>query len=215
MGQKVHPNGFRLKNRRNWKSIWFANNLEFGKLLAEDMTIRNYLKKQQACSSASDFVISRKNDRIEVKIRTPRPGQVIGKKGIEIDRLKSALSKLTGKEVWIDVVEIKRPDLDAELLANSVARQLERRVSFRRAMKKAIQASMDSGAKGVKIMVSGRLGGAEIARSECYKEGSTPLHTLRADIDYASVRAETTYGTLGIKVWINLGDETDNMRGSI
>lgn len=207
MGQKVCPISFRLIRNKKWRSRWFANKKEFGDLLIEDQEIRNYLRKQASCAGASKFVINRMAEKIEVTIHTARPGLVIGKKGAEIDKLKASLSKKLGKQVWIEVEEIKRPDLDAQLVADSIAKQLERRVSFRRAMKKAIQSSMDAGAHGIKVMVSGRLGGAEIARSEWYKEGSTPLHTIRNDIDYGEARGETTYGTLGVKVWINRGED--------
>lgn len=206
MGQKTNPTGFRLVKNRNWRSKWFANKQEFGSLLSEDLMIREYLMKKPVCQGTSMIKIRRMSEKIEVVICTARPGLVIGKKGAEIDILREELSRLTGKEVWIEVEEIKRPDLDAQIVADGIAKQLERRIPFRRAMKKAMQATMDAGALGVKIQVSGRLGGAEIARTEWYKEGSTPLHTLRADIDYAQSRAETTYGSIGVKVWINRGE---------
>lgn len=207
MGQKICPVGFRTTVNKKWRSLWYGNKQEFGPLLIEDFRIREYLKKKPSCQGASRFTIKRMSGKIEITIHTARPGLVIGKKGAEIDVLKEELRKLTGKDVWIEVEEIKRPDLDAQLVAEAIAKQLERRVSFRRAMKKAMQSSMDAGALGVKVMVSGRLGGAEIARSEWYKEGRIPLHTLRADIDYAMGRAETTYGSIGVKVWINHGEE--------
>lgn len=208
MGQKVNPIGLRLIRNKQWCSKWFANKQEFGKLLIDDHKIRAYLMKKPAMQGTAKIVIRRMSDKIEVTIHTARPGLVIGKKGSEIDVLKGELTKLTGKEVWVEVEEIKRPDLNAKLIASGIAKQLERRIPFRRAMKKAMQASMDAGAKGIKVSVSGRLGGAEIARTEGYKEGSTPLHTIRADIDYATDRAETTYGSLGVKVWIYRGDDT-------
>lgn len=208
MGQKTNPIGFRLIRNRNWRSKWFANKQEFGNLLIEDQMIRAYLLKKPACAGTSQIKIRRMSEKIEVTICTPRPGLVIGKKGAEIDILKSELYKLTGKEVWIEVEEVKRPDLDAKVVADAIAKQLERRIPFRRAMKKSMQASMDAGALGVKVQCSGRIGGAEIARTEWYKEGSTPLHTLRADIDYATGRAETTYGSIGVKVWIYRGEDT-------
>jgi len=208
MGQKVCPIGFRLVRNKRWLSKWFANKQEFGKFLVEDVKIRAFLRKKSCCSGSSDIIIRRLSDKIEIVIHTARPGLVIGKKGAEIDQLKAELCKMTGKEVWIEVEEIRRPDLDAYLVAEGIAKQLERRVAFRRAMKRALQSTMDAGATGVKVEVSGRLGGAEIARSERYKAGSVPLHTLRADIDYDTARAETTYGTLGVKVWINRGDDT-------
>jgi len=208
MGQKANPIGLRLIRNRNWRSKWYANKQEFGTLLIQDNEIRNYLMKKTAMQGTSKIVIRRMSEKIEVTIHTARPGLVIGKKGAEIDILKGELSKLTGKEVWIEVEEIKRPDLDAKIMADAIGKQLERRIPFRRAMRKAMQASMDAGALGVKVQVSGRLGGAEIARTEWYKEGSTPLHTLRADIDFAYGRAETTYGSIGVKVWIYRGDDS-------
>lgn len=208
MGQKVCPVGLRTSVTKKWRSRWYGNKQEFGDLLIEDYRIRKFLKKKPNCQGASRFTIRRMSGKIEITIHTARPGLVIGKKGAEIDLLKQELSKFTGKEVWIEVEEIKRPDLDAQLVADSIALQLKRRVAFRRVMKKAMQSSVDAGALGIKIQVSGRLGGAEIARSEWYKEGRIPLHTLRADIDYAMSRAETTYGSLGVKVWINHGEET-------
>jgi small subunit ribosomal protein S3 len=207
MGQKVNPIGLRLIRNRNWRSRWFANKQEFGDLLIEDHRIRTYLRKRPACVGASLFKIRRMSEKVEVTICSARPGLVIGKKGVEIESLKKGLSKLTGKDVWIEVEEIKRPDLDAKLVADNIAKQLERRIPFRRAMKKALQQTKDAGALGIKVQVSGRLGGAEIARTEWYIEGSIPLHTLRADIDYAMGRAETTYGSIGIKVWINRGED--------
>jgi small subunit ribosomal protein S3 len=207
MGQKVNPVSFRLVCNRKWRSTWYANKNEFGKLLIEDQMLRNYLMNKLSAAGVSQIKVRRMADKIEVVICTARPGLVIGKKGAEIDTLKAELSKLTGKEVWVEVEEIKRPDLDAKIVADGIAKQLERRIPFRRAMKKAMQSSLDAGALGIKIQVSGRLGGAEIARTEWYKEGSTPLHTLRADIDYAMGRAETTYGSIGVKVWIYRGEE--------
>lgn len=207
MGQKVSPTGFRLVRRKRWLSNWFANKQEFGTLIGEDKKIRSLLLTKPACQGASRFQIKRMSGKIEVTILTARPGLVIGKKGAEIDVLKTELRALTGKEVWIEVEEIKRPDLDAKLVADGIAKQLERRIPFRRVLKKAMQTSMDAGAAGIKVQISGRIGGAEIARVEWYKEGRTPLHTLRADIDYAMGRAETTYGSIGVKVWINRGDE--------
>lgn len=207
MGQKVNPVGFRLVRSRKWRSNWYAGKREFSKFIAEDQKLRQALLKKACCQGTSRIEIRRMSDKIEVTIVTARPGLVIGKKGAEIDLLKDELSKLTGKEVWVEVEEVKRPDLDAQIVADGIARQLERRIAFRRAMKKAIQGAMDAGALGIKVMVSGRLGGAEIARSEWYKEGSTPLHTLRADVDFAYGRAETVYGSIGIKVWIYRGED--------
>lgn len=208
MGQKVCPIGLRTSVTKKWRSLWYGNKQEFGKMLVEDFQIRKFLKNKACCQGASRFTIRRMSGKVEVTIHTARPGLVIGKKGAEIDQLKAELRALTGKEVWIEVEEIKRPDLDAQLVAESIALQLKRRVAFRRVMKKAMQSSLDAGALGIKIQVAGRLGGAEIARTEWYKEGRIPLHTLRADIDYATARAETTYGCIGVKVWINHGEET-------
>jgi small subunit ribosomal protein S3 len=207
MGQKVNPISLRLIRNKNWRSKWYANKQQFGDLLIEDKKIRNYLMKKPCCVGTSQIRIRRMAEKVEVTIVTARPGLVIGKKGSEIDILKDELFKLTGKQVWVEVEEIKRPDLDAQLVADGIAKQLERRIPFRRAMKKALQASKDAGAVGIKVQVAGRLGGAEIARTEWYIEGSIPLHTIRADIDFAMGRAETTYGSIGIKVWINRGDE--------
>jgi small subunit ribosomal protein S3 len=206
MGQKTSPEGFRLVVRKNWRSVWFASKQEFGTLLGQDVAIRAFLRKRPCCVGTARIDIKRMSEKIEVTLHTARPGLVIGKKGAEIDILKADLKKFTGKEVWIEVAEIKRPDLDAQLVAEGIAKQIERRVAFRRALKKGIQSSTDAGAVGVKISVSGRLGGAEIARTEWYKEGRIPLHTLRANIDYGTARAETTYGSIGVKVWINRGD---------
>jgi len=203
MGQKTSPVGFRLALRKNWKSLWFANKFEFGRYLFEDKTIRDFLMKKPCCLGTSQIVIKRMSEKLEVVLYTARPGLVIGKKGAEIDLMKQELKKLTSKDVWIEVVEVKRPDLNAKLVADAVVKQIERRMSFRRVLKKAISSTMDAGAMGIKIAISGRIGGAEIARTEWYKEGRIPLHTLRANIDYAAARAETTYGSIGIKVWIN------------
>lgn len=207
MGQKTNPIGFRLIRNRNWRSKWYANKQEFGTLLIEDNLIRNYLMKKPICQGTSMIRIRRMSEKIEVTIVTARPGLVIGKKGAEIEVLKNELFKLTGKEIWIEVEEIKRPDLDSKIVADNIAKQLERRIPFRRAMKKAMQSTMEAGALGIKVQTSGRLGGAEIARREQYKEGSVPLHTIRADIDFAMARAETTYGTIGVKVWIFRGED--------
>ncbi len=208
MGQKTSPIGFRLALTKKWKSVWFANKKEFGELLGEDRVIRDFLAKRPACVGSSDFLIKRMSGKVEVTIKTARPGLVIGKKGAEIESLKKELKKLTGKEIWIEVEEVKRPDLDAKLVGEGIAKQIERRIPFRRVLKKAILATMDAGAVGIKVQISGRVGGAEIARTEWYKDGRIPLHTLRANIDYAIARAETTYGSIGVKVWINKGEET-------
>lgn len=207
MGQKVCPTGFRLAVNRDWRSVWFSGKKDYGQLLYGDLNLRKVLMSKSCCQGCARITIRRMSEKIEVVIHTSRPGLVIGKKGSEIDGLRDELSKLTGKEVWIDVDEIKRPDSDAKLVADNIAGQLKRRVSFRRAMKKSIQQTMDSGAAGIRVQVSGRLGGAEIARTEWYLEGSVPLHTLRTDIDYSEGRAETTYGSIGVKVWINRGEK--------
>lgn len=210
MGQKVCPISFRISITKKWRSIWYGNKEEFGDLLVEDFNIRKYLMSKPSCASASRINIRRMSGKVEVTIHTARPGLVIGKKGAEIDILKAELRKITGKEIWIEVEEIKRPDLDAKLVADSIAKQLERRVAFRRVMKKAMQSCLDAGALGIKVQISGRIGGAEIARTEWYKEGRIPLHTLRADIDYATSRAETTYGCIGVKVWVNCGEDNSS-----
>lgn len=210
MGQKTSPIGFRLARTKKWKSTWYANKQEFGSLIGEDKIIRKHLLEKPCCQGTSQLSIKRMSGKVEVTIHTARPGLVIGKKGAEIDILKGELKKLTGKDIWIEVEEIKRPDLDAKLVADGIAKQLERRVPFRRVLKKSMQASMDAGAAGIKVQISGRIGGAEIARTEWYKEGRIPLQTLRAEIDYAMGRAETTYGSIGVKVWINRGEETQS-----
>jgi len=207
MGQKINPTGFRLVIRKDWRSVWFANKDEFGKFLKEDKEIRDFLMKKACCNGTSKITIKRMSDKIEITIHTARPGLVIGKKGSEIDVLKKELKDFTGKDIWIEVEEIKRPDLDSKLVGEGIARQIERRVAFRRVLKKAIQSAMDAGAAGIKVQLSGRIGGAEIARTEWYKEGRIPLHTLRAEIDYATATAVTTYGLIGVKVWINRGGE--------
>lgn len=215
MGQKVNPIGFRLVVRKQWLSNWYASTKEFGDLLGEDHLIRKFLQKQATCVGMSKVSIKRMSDKIEITIHTSRPGPVIGKRGAEIDRLKAELKTLlSGKEVWIEVDEIKRPDSDARLVASHIARQIERRVPFRRVLKKAIQTSMDSGVQGIKVQVAGRIGGAEIARTEWYKDGKIPLHTIKEDIDYAMDRANTTYGVIGVKVWINRGEELKVKKGA-
>ncbi len=207
MGQKCNPISLRLILNKKWRSKWFANKQEFGTLLCEDHRIRAYLMAKSNSQGTSDILIRRMSDKVEITIRTARPGLVIGKKGAEIEQLKLELFKLTGKQCWIEVEEIKRPDLDARLVADGIAKQLERRIPFRRALKKGMQATMDAGAVGCRVQVSGRLGGAEIARREWYKKGRLSNSTLRNDIDYGKGRAETTYGSIGVQVWINRGDE--------
>lgn len=202
MGQKVNPIGLRVAVNKNWRSRWFADKKEFSDLLLEDKSIREAVQTRLKDASLSNVFIERYANRVRVTIRTARPGLVIGRKGEDIEKLREQLSKLTKKEVYIEIDEVKTPDLDAKLVAENIALQLERRVSFRRAMKRAIQMAMDTGAEGIKVMASGRLGGAELSRSESYKEGKIPLHTLRADIDYGTATARTVAGAIGIKVWI-------------
>ncbi len=206
MGQKTNPIGLRIAVNRDWRSKWYSDKKDFGKLLAEDRRIREILKKKLESASVPKILIERAATRCRITILTARPGVVIGRKGSEIDKLKEELSKLTGKEIYVDILEIKQPETDAQLVAENVALQLERRVSFRRAMKKAIQTAMDFGAEGIKIRCGGRLGGAELARVESYREGRVPLHTLRANIDYGFAEAFTVYGKLGIKCWICKGE---------
>ncbi|AZR74724.1 30S ribosomal protein S3 [Anoxybacter fermentans] len=206
MGQKVHPHGLRLGIIKDWDAKWYAEKDKFAELLHEDLKIRKYIKDKLYAAGISRIVIERAANRIKLDIHTARPGMVIGRGGSEVDKLRQEIENMTGKKVQINVVEIKHPELDAQLVAENVAEQLERRVSFRRAMKQAMIRSMRLGAKGFKIMSSGRLGGAEMARSEGYSKGSVPLHTLRADIDYGFAEADTTYGKIGVKVWINKGE---------
>jgi small subunit ribosomal protein S3 len=206
VGQKVNPVGLRVGVIRDWESKWYAEK-DFGTLLLEDVKIREYLKTKLKDSAVSHIEIERAANRVNVTIHTAKPGMVIGKGGAEVEVIRAALTKISNdKKVHINISEIKNPEVDAILVAEGIAQQLERRVSFRRAMKQAIQRSMRSGAKGIKTQVSGRLGGAEIARSEGYSEGTVPLHTLRADIDYGTAEAHTTYGLIGVKVWIYRGE---------
>ena len=206
MGQKTNPIGLRVAVNKDWRSKWYADKKEFSKLLTEDREIRDLLKKKLETASVPRILIERAANRCRVTILTARPGVVIGRKGSEIDKLKEELSKKTGKEVYVDIVEVKQPELDAQLVAENIALQLERRVSFRRAMKKALQTAKDFGAEGIKVRAGGRLGGAELARVEMYHWGRVPLHTLRANIDYGFAEAKTVYGKLGIKCWICKGD---------
>lgn len=205
MGQKIHPIGMRIGIIRDWESKWYAEK-DYATLLHEDIKIREYVEARLKEASVSKIEIERAANRVNVTIHTAKPGMVIGKGGSEVEVLRNQLNTMTGKRVHINIIEIKRADLDARLVAESVARQLENRASFRRAQKQAIQRTMRSGAKGIKTQVSGRLGGADIARAEHYSEGTVPLHTLRADIDYAHAEADTTYGKLGVKVWIYRGE---------
>lgn len=205
MGQKVHPVGLRIGIIRDWESKWYAGK-DYAEFLHEDLKIRDFVMNRLKDASVPKVEIERAANRVTVTVHTAKPGIVIGKGGQEVEVLRNELSKMTGKKVHINIMEIKRADLDAKLVAENVARQLENRVSFRRAQKQVIQRAMRAGAKGIKTMVSGRLGGADIARSEHYSEGTVPLHTLRADIDYATAEADTTYGKLGVKVWIYRGE---------
>ena len=206
MGQKTNPVGFRLAVRRNWQSRWYAGKKDFGRLLAEDQLIRSKLMEKLKQASVPRIFIERASNRVRVKIYTARPGIVIGRKGQEIEKIKEELAKLTGKEILLDIQEVKKPEIEAALVAENVALQLERRIAFRRAMKKALQTAKDFGAEGIKLRCAGRLGGAEIARVEQYHWGRVPLHTLRAQIDYGFAEARTVYGKLGVKCWICKGD---------
>lgn len=206
MGQKVHPTGIRLGYIKDWHSVWYADSKDYAQKLHEDLKVREYLHKKLKHAALSHVKIERPAQNAKVTLYTARPGIVIGKKGEDVEVLRHELNKLMGVPVQVNIEEIKKPELDAQLVAESVAQQLEKRVMFRRAMKRAIQSAMKAGAEGVKVMVSGRLGGAEIARTEWAREGRVPLHTFRADIDYATAEALTTYGILGIKVWIFKGE---------
>jgi len=212
VGQKTHPYGFRLGIVKPWRSRWFARR-DMADLLREDELIRKYLRTRLAHAAISDVHVERRPGKVTVTVYTGRPGVVIGKRGAEVDKLRDELAQLTGKEVGINVEEIKRPELDAQLVSDNVGHQLTQRVSFRRAMKRAVQSAMRMGAQGIKIKAAGRLGGAEIARTEGYHEGRVPLHTLRADVDYATSTAKTTYGTIGVKVWIFKGEVVEDRRG--
>ncbi len=205
MGQKVNPHGIRLGINKTWSSRWFSKS-EYTKLLHQDLKIKNYVEKKLKSASISKINIERAAKKLRISIYSSRPGIIIGKKGADIETLKNDLSKMSNLEVFLDIKEIRKPEVEAKLVAENIASQLEKRISFRRAMKKAVQSAMRLGAKGVKVVCSGRLGGAEIARTEKYHEGSVPLHTLRGDIDYSTAEAETTYGICGIKVWINKGE---------
>ncbi len=209
MGQKVNPIGLRLNITRSWESIWYAGK-DYSRNLFEDQQIRKYLKKRLYHAGISRIVIERTGDKIRIRLYTARPGIIIGKKGAEIETLKSDIEKKFGRECLIDIQEVRRPEADAQLVAENIAMQLERRVAFRRAMKKSINSALRFGVQGVKITCSGRLGGAEMSRTEWFKEGRVPLHTLRADIDYGTAEAKTTYGIIGVKVWIFKGEVLDD-----
>jgi small subunit ribosomal protein S3 len=205
MGQKVHPYGFRLGYTKPWKSRWFIER-DFDKFLIEDVKLKDKLKEQLKSAGVSSIDIERPGNKLRIIIRTARPGIIIGRKGAEIDKLKVELQKSTGREVFIDIQEVHKPELDAQLVAESIALQLEKRVGFRRAMRKAVDSALRFGCKGIKVRVSGRLNGNEIARSEWYLQGRLPLHTLRADIDYGFAEARTTYGVIGVKTWVYKGE---------
>lgn len=206
MGQKINPIGLRLQVNRTWDSRWYADKKEYGDLLHEDLKIREFIKKECAQAGISRVVIERPHRKCRVSIHSARPGVIIGKKGADIEKLRQKLAKLTESELHLNIIEVRKPELDAQLVAESIAQQLERRVSFRRAMKRSVQNAMRMGALGIRVNLAGRLGGAEIARTEWYREGRVPLHTLRADIDYAHAEGLTAYGIIGIKVWIFKGE---------
>jgi len=206
MGQKINPTGFRLSVSRNWNSRWFATGTDFSRMLGEDLRVREYLKKRLRSASVGRILIERPAKNARITIFSARPGVVIGKKGEDIEALKADLQKMLGVPVHVNIDEIRKPEVDAQLIADSITQQLEKRIMFRRAMKRAMQNAMRLGAQGIKIMSSGRLNGAEIARVEWYREGRVPLHTLRADIDYGVSEAKTTYGVIGVKVWVYKGD---------
>ncbi len=208
MGQKVHPYGFRLGFNKTWKSKWFADH-KYADLVHEDIGLRNMLKKRRSHAGISSVDIERAANKLKVNIHTSRPGIIIGRRGAEVDKLKAEIQKRTGREVFINILEVQTPELDAQLISESVALQLEKRIAFRRAMRKAIEAASRFGGKGVKVRCSGRLMGSEIARSEWYLEGRLPLHTLRADIDYGFSEANTTYGKIGVKVWVYRGERSE------
>jgi small subunit ribosomal protein S3 len=206
MGQKVNPIGMRLQVNRTWDSRWFADTKDYGDLLLEDVKMREFIKDECKQAGVSRVIIERPHKKCRVTIHTARPGVIIGKKGADIETLRKKLANMTDSELHLNIVEVRKPELDAQLVAESIAQQLERRVSFRRAMKRSVQNAMRMGALGIRVNVGGRLGGAEIARTEWYREGRVPLHTLRADIDYAIAEASTPYGIIGIKVWIFKGE---------
>jgi small subunit ribosomal protein S3 len=206
MGQKVNPIGMRLQVNRTWDSRWYAESKDYGDLLLEDLRMREFIKKECGQAGIAQVIIERPHKKCRVSVHTARPGVIIGKKGADIETLRKKLSEITDSELHLNIVEVRKPELDAQLVGESIAQQLERRVSFRRAMKRAVQNAMRMGSLGIRVNVAGRLGGAEIARTEWYREGRVPLHTLRADIDYANVEAKTAYGIIGIKVWIFKGE---------
>ena len=206
MGQKVNPIGMRLQVNRTWDSRWYADTKDYGDLLLEDLRMRDFIKEECSQAGVARIIIERPHKKCRVTIHTARPGVIIGKKGADIETLRQKLANMTASDLHLNIVEVRKPELDAQLVGESISQQLERRVSFRRAMKRAVQNAMRMGALGIRVNVAGRLGGAEIARTEWYREGRVPLHTLRADVDYANVEASTPYGIIGIKVWIFKGE---------
>jgi small subunit ribosomal protein S3 len=206
MGQKTHPTGFRLGYIKDWSAHWYADKRKFSSFLLEDIKIKKYIKKNLAQSAIATIVVQRTAKKVRVEIHTARPGIIIGRRGAEIDRLRDELQEVTGKEIFIDIKEIKNPAIEAQLIAENIAFQLEKRIPFRRVMKRAVSTCISAGAGGIKVQCAGRLGGAEIARTEGYKEGKVPLQTLRADIDYGFTEARTTYGAIGVKVWVYKGE---------
>jgi small subunit ribosomal protein S3 len=213
MGQKVHPYGFRLGFSKTWHSRWFAEK-KYAELLHEDLMLRGLLKKRLSHAGISNIEIERAANKLKINIFTSRPGIIIGRKGSEVDKLRDDIQKKTGREVFINILEIQKPELDAQLVAESIAMQLEKRVAFRRAMRKAMESASRFGARGIKVMCAGRLGGHEIARTEWYLEGQLPLHTLRSEVDYGHTEARTTYGVIGVKAWIYKGERQEPQRGS-
>jgi small subunit ribosomal protein S3 len=215
MGQKVNPIGFRVGGIRGWDSVWYASDKNFGDLVRQDIQLRDYVKKKLYHAGVSRIVIERPAGKVKVTVHTSRPGVVIGKKGSEIDSLRNELNAKFGGDIQVYIVEVRRPEAEAQLIAENIAFQLERRVAFRRAMKRAVQSALRMGAKGVRVSCGGRLGGADIARTEWYREGRVPLHTLRADVSYGLAEAKTTYGVIGVKVWVfngeKLGNTTDDL----
>jgi len=214
MGQKVHPNGLRLKILKGWDSVWYAERKGYSTLLSEDLKIREFVEEKLSHAGIARVVVERSASKVRVSIHTSRPGIIIGKKGAGIDVLKAQLQKLCKSELLLNIKEVRKAEIDSRLVAENIATQLERRVAFRRAMKKAMQSALKFGAQGIKVMVAGRLGGAEMARTERYHEGRVPLHTLRANIDYGTARAKTTYGIIGVKVWIFHGEVYEKKKQS-
>ncbi|HEY4485947.1 MAG TPA: 30S ribosomal protein S3 [Nitrospiria bacterium] len=210
MGHKVHPIGFRLGYTKTWNSRWFAEK-DYAKLLHEDLKVRKLVKAKLAHAGVSRVEIERSGNQAKINIHTARPGIIIGRKGADVDKLKAELEKTTGRQIYINIKEVRKPEIDAQLVAENIALQLEKRIAFRRAMKKSVQSALRLGAQGIKITCAGRLGGSDIARTEWYREGRVPLHTLRADIDYGMAEAHTTFGLIGIKTWIYKGDTTPEL----